>query len=86
MYLSSSSSSSSSHPEYSKEEIHRASKMLALHLLRCRDGKKQMKKEESIGHMGLWEQLLDEMKREHHCTRRRPCSIGALFLLVNVSY
>ena len=83
------SSSSSSCPEYSKEEIQRASNMLALQLLRCRDGKKQkmkkMKKvESSIGHMDLWEQLLEEMKRVHTCTRRKPCSIGALSV-TNVS-
>lgn len=62
--------------EYSKDEIQRAGKMLALQLLRCRDGL-QLKKVESIGHMELWEQLLDEMKRVHNCTRRKPSSVGA---------
>ena len=65
-------------PEYSKEEMQRASNMLALQLLRCRDGK-HLKSTDCCGHMDIWEQLLQEMKRANYSSRRKSTSIaGAL--------
>ena len=52
--------------------------MLALQLLRCRDGK-HLNSTDCCGHMDIWEQLLQEMKRANYSSRRKSTSIaGAL--------